>query len=1130
MKCIFVLLVKLVSSNLLNLNLGDSLLPSFSSVDPGPYTAFSKSPLNLTSDCPFYFKLLVNSEFFSNNQTLSIDLPTGLHTLEIQCGSQNYQVEVGILGIFEANHSVSLSGSVCTQDCGETYVDLVEVTSSQAMHAKVFSLGKRHSEWQQVKDSLSLELGVLFNYVLLKHENQLKVYTVYKVPFKSQIKHLEFTVGNLSSFWLEPRFSPDIYEYTLSPSLDSSMDQLYSLEVFTYNTSFLTVSSSKGYFSERYSLSGQKVEDLLISDTGDSISIETEEETNSEPPNYYYVTINYKSRNRYLKSLQAYLVPVSTDLGNLTSPGSLERCCNFTRIEVLQKFHELRTQYSISPIDYTSEFSLALIGVPQDPKSSVELQGNYLGYQNYFNSSKVFSPQVGTNYYKFKVQAEDPSFVNYILVDFYMRSNNTDLAPPDIIGDWVPEFSPSVTTYRIYIPFSQTKIPVELRTSDSKATLSLNGVQKSYLQTSLNIQSKLTQTIEVLTQAETKTFTKKYIFSFHKKDECGNGLRFATEEECDDGNNLSGDGCNSACKLEKGYVCSGGSSSSKDTCEYNPQEEEPLPECGNGVVEDSEECDDGNTLSGDGCSGNCKLESNGEDCGDGLRVPGSLEECDDGNTLNGDGCSSNCQVEPGWKCSSTSLISNVDTFADTCELVGLGEVSKKEKSQEPKEDLTYIGVIAFFVVVCALIISMPQHILVSFFEVVDKKGLELLPGLAFTLVFFQVLYLLSYLEFKEDSVKKLLESFGWSHLRFSDIVVEGRVLLEVIELSSNNTDLFIENVQYLLLVFIGVALALVYFWAFSSNKKLKVYFVLGGYFFISYVPFVFYAGISLVSLSKDMDTYQLVSYISSLCLLISYLVLLGNLTWKQHKDQFSHKVFSQVFLKGITHYRTVHKNLSKSFSVVFRSENPVSFCNSSVHASPLDYPNCISEPASIYKVNSPELEVQPSVPVHRTIYLLELWAVSLCVLCVAVIQNLYLKTIPCIVILLVWGSTLFTAKPFVSSLYLVTHIVVAGGLAVFLFFYTIEEQLHYWVLPAIVVCLVSVVLMSLVFEFCCLLFLVLNSKRSEPGAVSQFQIEDPHYSESYAGVSIPEERKPNSPPINQFTDSVTLSQIQISSI
>ena len=64
--------------------------------------------------------------------------------------------------------------------------------------------------------------------------------------------------------------------------------------------------------------------------------------------------------------------------------------------------------------------------------------------------------------------------------------------------------------------------------------------------------------------------------------------------------------------------------------------------CGDGHVGGNEECDDGNSTSGDGCSSDCKTEHICC-CGDGIVNAG--EECDDGNTTSGDGCSSDCKTE-----------------------------------------------------------------------------------------------------------------------------------------------------------------------------------------------------------------------------------------------------------------------------------------------------------------------------------------------------------------------------------------------------------------------------------------------------------------------------------------------------
>ncbi|OQR83299.1 hypothetical protein ACHHYP_14866 [Achlya hypogyna] len=128
---------------------------------------------------------------------------------------------------------------------------------------------------------------------------------------------------------------------------------------------------------------------------------------------------------------------------------------------------------------------------------------------------------------------------------------------------------------------------------------------------------------------------------------CGNGFLTA-DEQCDDGNTDSGDGCSANCQVEAGFVCTG-----------SPLSQCHLGSCGDGVIQPGEGCDDGNYASGDGCSGACQIEVGascqgqpsvcGAVCGDGVRAVG-LEGCDDGNTSSGDGCSSSCKVEKGYTC------------------------------------------------------------------------------------------------------------------------------------------------------------------------------------------------------------------------------------------------------------------------------------------------------------------------------------------------------------------------------------------------------------------------------------------------------------------------------------------------
>ena len=41
---------------------------------------------------------------------------------------------------------------------------------------------------------------------------------------------------------------------------------------------------------------------------------------------------------------------------------------------------------------------------------------------------------------------------------------------------------------------------------------------------------------------------------------------------CDDGNTLTGDGCDGQCRVETGYVCRGGLDGGKDQCQWIPTE------------------------------------------------------------------------------------------------------------------------------------------------------------------------------------------------------------------------------------------------------------------------------------------------------------------------------------------------------------------------------------------------------------------------------------------------------------------------------------------------------------------------------------------------------------------------------
>ena len=95
---------------------------------------------------------------------------------------------------------------------------------------------------------------------------------------------------------------------------------------------------------------------------------------------------------------------------------------------------------------------------------------------------------------------------------------------------------------------------------------------------------------------------------------CGNGA-FDEGEECDDGNRLPGDGCNSDCELNDGWFCWLWPSECVESL------------CGDGTVSRGEGCDDRNADDLDGCSSDCHLEVPPR-TSDRPRIVGSLTSTD----------------------------------------------------------------------------------------------------------------------------------------------------------------------------------------------------------------------------------------------------------------------------------------------------------------------------------------------------------------------------------------------------------------------------------------------------------------------------------------------------------------------
>ena len=127
---------------------------------------------------------------------------------------------------------------------------------------------------------------------------------------------------------------------------------------------------------------------------------------------------------------------------------------------------------------------------------------------------------------------------------------------------------------------------------------------------------------------------------------CGNG-RVDEGEQCDDGNQIQTDTCTSFCHV---------------------------PACGDGILHFGEQCDDGNAINTDSCTAQCQFAR----CGDGVVQMG--EQCDDGNAINTDSCTAQCQfarcgdgvVQMGEQCDDGNQI-NTDSCTNTCRAPGCGD-------------------------------------------------------------------------------------------------------------------------------------------------------------------------------------------------------------------------------------------------------------------------------------------------------------------------------------------------------------------------------------------------------------------------------------------------------------------------
>lgn len=906
---VYLILISTVSSYTLNLT---SIFPSLRSDDASTYMDTeikTSSDLYISFDNFTQLNLYLNKRLvytLNQSSTVNFTLEPGYNELAINEFNWT-RIIIGYSNSTIYPIKPYLDGVLCQSNtqCNSTTFTVSFQNIQSITYYILFSSFYRSYDIRMLGGNIYLDQGL--NYVMIHYNGSLVVYRIYKQLPDIYLKELTILTPGVDTF---PRFVFDRVGYVLSPKLN------FNQQTLEFKSSTELSSCSISYVSESSSFIPVTVK------SGATVSLNFRYETDrlvisTMCSNYkfsYYFNIFYKSRSNLLNSLSLYEGQVENTYSNYSTINT----SSLINLPLKSPFTQISFMNYIDDIDYLPSLSLKLM--PSNEKSTI-LVNNL----DYLTSFVNFQAAPGNNSLNITVLAEDPLFKQDYYLDFYMRNNDSSLSSlssPQL----QPSFSPSTQNYRSFINFSSSSIPLSLSSSDPKSIISLqqgnNSISnQSSLQFNLDF-STFSLFISLQVQAETPSISSQYNITFIRLDSCGNGLRFSTSEQCDDGNSISNDGCSQLCTIEKDWTCSGGSSTSADVCVKNeipPGTPEPvcgnnkkergeecddvknsqcvncklvISVCGNGVKEKGEECDDGNFVNRDGCSA-CKVDSNGDTCGDGLRSLSTGEECDDGNEVQGDGCYQ-CQIESGWECTNSSVIVDINNSPDTCWKIESSESGGIESSSESSQssssnvtdldsslneangqenevkwdDFGYVGTASFFIV----IVSSAAVILSNSLIGSGKIGISLIPGILTPVWMLQVLFCF---ESANSPMRGFFRSFGWAHLHFDQpIQISSRRLVDLLGTQIETDSVFLENMQYWLFLFFLLVLITGICWLFLPKPtvwqlqgQIFLYFYL-----ISSIP-VFYFSINSFYNFSVSSTGAIISFVFSILAFVFYLII-----------------------------------------------------------------------------------------------------------------------------------------------------------------------------------------------------------------------------------------------------------------
>ena len=922
----------------------EGLFPSFLMGDYAPYlctTIYPPGPVTFNLTTTASYDLTLNSTYlgtFTGTKTITTpSLPLGTHTVTITNGGLNYVVTLLVGKTQTFTHTVDIDGTACGGNCTIPNDKSWTVTANTPVQVMVINGVARMVMWTPLQGTQTFGSSVTDNYLVVQEGVGMMVRHGYRTPKGNQAMHIDLKTPGYAGYGLTPRFHPQVTLYTLTPMLDSTLGYDVSVKTACVKTCGIAIDSLGGRFvtitptPETWSASFSAIQG------NDTVILTYTDPAGSLSPQYYSININIKSRDRQLKSLSIISSTSTSNYSVYTNISALQAAVTGTAIQLNEAFSSIRQFYTLPDLPYSSSLGLVVLAEANSGLSSLYF-GNTLA--PYWTSSKVFIPTPGLNTIFLTIVAQDPGYNQTISITCHFLSNNTDLQTLSIPGSlWSLPFAQSVSEYAVGIPGNWGSFPLIIQTMDSKALISIYGTfvlpaQNSThtLNTTIPLPnlSYYNQSLTVRVSAETASIYHVITLWIWKQDVCGNGRRYGSEEQCDDGNLVNGDGCSSLCLVESGGTCSGGSLTQADVCSI-VNTTHPLPNCTEpGQVNctnpipptncTSLNCTDPPPTSNctDPLDFNCTtplpvtnctniddLSCNCTDtnttciysvCGNGVLEHD--EECDDGNTANGDGCSDTCQIEIGNTCgdgkrdngemcddgnrvngdgcSGVCIVESgwICTYAETqqrdvCVII----TAKIDSEDDPYFDYQYMGVGFGFPFVTLLLAALLALILLRLKR--TPSPITLSAGLCPLILLLQLLFLLSETDLS-PSRPLIFTGFSWSHLRFtlSYPPFHSRLLLTF---HSSSTIHFLDySFIFLLIAFLTVlfhAIFRVFFRQWSQiDDWAGVYFIL---FQLTHIPVTFYAVKSLTQLSDMSTTYDNISVtVALIAIIILFIVVL----------------------------------------------------------------------------------------------------------------------------------------------------------------------------------------------------------------------------------------------------------------